>query len=202
VPLQVYAITRSSLDVGLIGLAARVPLVVFGLYGGSIADAVDRRKLVLPTSTATMLVSAVLLVQAVLQIDRVSDAAGRRHGQSAPPRARGGAVNRGVGCGTTARRDLELRARAQGAAVAACGCGCRIHAARELHVLGIAGSTGTPISSAVPQLRHSHSGQSAPCPSAHGGCSNAERSAHSGQYTSIIADMNTWLTSTSRRSHL
>jgi len=55
VPLQVYAITRSSLDVGLIGLAALVPLVVFGLYGGSIADAVDRRKLVLLTSTATML---------------------------------------------------------------------------------------------------------------------------------------------------
>ncbi|MDQ2789337.1 MAG: MFS transporter, partial [Actinomycetota bacterium] len=72
VPLQVYAITRSSLDVGLIGLAALVPLVVFGLYGGSIADAVDRRKLVLLTSTATMLVSAALLVQAVLQIDRIS----------------------------------------------------------------------------------------------------------------------------------
>jgi MFS family permease len=72
VPLQVYAITRSSLDVGLIGLAALVPLVVFGLYGGSIADAVDRRKLVLLTSTATMLVSAVLLVQAVLAINRVT----------------------------------------------------------------------------------------------------------------------------------
>ncbi|MFY9808064.1 MAG: MFS transporter, partial [Pseudonocardiaceae bacterium] len=72
VPLQVYAITRSSLDVGLIGLAALLPLVVFGLYGGSIADAVDRRKLVLSTSTATMLVSAVLLVQAVLQINRLS----------------------------------------------------------------------------------------------------------------------------------
>jgi MFS family permease len=72
VPLQVYAITGSSLDVGLIGLAGFVPLVVFGLYGGSIADAVDRRKLVLVTSTATMLVSVVLLVQAVLQINRVS----------------------------------------------------------------------------------------------------------------------------------
>ncbi len=72
VPLQVYAITRSSLDVGLLGLAAFVPLVVFGLYGGSIADAVDRRKLVLLTSTATMLVSVVLLAQAMLQINRVS----------------------------------------------------------------------------------------------------------------------------------
>ncbi|MGH3831922.1 MAG: MFS transporter [Pseudonocardiaceae bacterium] len=72
VPLQVYAITRSSLDVGLVGLAGFVPLVVFGLYGGSIADAVDRRTLVLITSTATMLVSAVLLVQAVLAVNRVS----------------------------------------------------------------------------------------------------------------------------------
>ncbi|MGH3718378.1 MAG: MFS transporter [Pseudonocardiaceae bacterium] len=71
VPLQVYTITRSSLDVGLIGLAGFVPLVVFGLYGGSIADAVDRRKLVLVTSTATMLVSIVLLVQAVLGVNRV-----------------------------------------------------------------------------------------------------------------------------------
>jgi MFS family permease len=72
VPLQMYAITHSSLDVGLVGLAAFVPLVVFGLYGGSIADAVDRRKLVLVTSTGTMLVSLVLLVQAVLQNNRIS----------------------------------------------------------------------------------------------------------------------------------
>lgn len=71
VPLQVYAITRSSLDAGLIGAVGFVPLVVFGLYGGSIADAVDRRKLVLLTSTGTMLVSVVLLAQAVLGINRV-----------------------------------------------------------------------------------------------------------------------------------
>jgi hypothetical protein len=72
VPLQVYEITHSSLYVGLIGLAGLVPLVVFGLYGGAIADAVDRRKLVLVTSTGTMLVSVFLLVQAVLQLNRVS----------------------------------------------------------------------------------------------------------------------------------
>jgi Transmembrane secretion effector len=71
VPLQVYDITRSSLQVGLIGLAGLVPLVVFGLYGGSIADAVDRRRLVLVTSTGTMLVSVVLLVQALLGVRHV-----------------------------------------------------------------------------------------------------------------------------------
>ena len=64
VPLQVYAITHSSLDVGLIGVAGLVPLIAFGLYGGAIADAVDRRTLVIITSSASMLVSAVLLVQA------------------------------------------------------------------------------------------------------------------------------------------
>jgi MFS family permease len=71
VPLQVYAITRSSLDVGLIGFASFVPLLVFGLYGGAIADAVDRRKLVIVTSTATMLVSVVLLAQAVAHLKQL-----------------------------------------------------------------------------------------------------------------------------------
>jgi MFS family permease len=64
VPLQVYAITHSSLDVGLASLAALIPLIFFGLYGGAIADAVDRRKLLLITSVGTMAVSVVLLVQA------------------------------------------------------------------------------------------------------------------------------------------
>lgn len=72
VPLQVFAITRSSLDVGLVGLVGLVPLIVFGLYGGAIADAVDRRRLVLITSTLTALVSVVLLAQAVWQLNRVS----------------------------------------------------------------------------------------------------------------------------------
>lgn len=71
VPLQVYAITKSSLDVGLIGLASFFPLLVFGLYGGAIADAVDRRKLLVLTSTATMLLSVVLLAQAVAHLDQL-----------------------------------------------------------------------------------------------------------------------------------
>ncbi len=40
-PLQVYAQTRSTVAVGLVGLAGLLPLVLFGLYGGAIADAVD-----------------------------------------------------------------------------------------------------------------------------------------------------------------
>ncbi|MBW3641168.1 MAG: MFS transporter, partial [Actinobacteria bacterium] len=46
IPIQVYAQTRSAAAVGLVGLAGLVPLIVFGLYGGAIADAVDRRRLV------------------------------------------------------------------------------------------------------------------------------------------------------------
>lgn len=71
VPLQVYAITRSSLAVGLVGLAALVPLVLFGLYGGAIADAVEKRRLVLTTSTGSALVSTVLMLQAATHLHRV-----------------------------------------------------------------------------------------------------------------------------------
>src|SRR3954449_503434 len=47
IPLQVYAITKSSFYVGLVGLVVVVPLVIMGLLGGAIADAVDRRRLTL-----------------------------------------------------------------------------------------------------------------------------------------------------------
>ena len=42
VPVQLYAITQSSAYVGLAGVFALVPLVVFGLWGGALADAFDR----------------------------------------------------------------------------------------------------------------------------------------------------------------
>ena len=66
VAVQVFAITGSSFAVGLVGLAALGPLVAFGLYGGAIADAMDRRLLGLITSTGLWLLSVVLAVQAVL----------------------------------------------------------------------------------------------------------------------------------------
>ena len=66
VPLQVYALTRSSAAVGLVGVVGLVPLVVLGLYGGAVADAVDRRRLVLATTTCQVALSAVLFAQAAL----------------------------------------------------------------------------------------------------------------------------------------
>ena len=46
VGLQVYALTHSTFKVGLVGLFALVPLIVSGLYGGSVIDALDRRKVI------------------------------------------------------------------------------------------------------------------------------------------------------------
>ncbi|MDY6049413.1 MAG: MFS transporter [Corynebacterium sp.] len=43
VPAQIFALTGSSGYVGLTGLFGLVPLVIFGLYGGAIADAFDKR---------------------------------------------------------------------------------------------------------------------------------------------------------------
>ena len=64
VAIQVYALTHSSFYVGLVGVFALVPLVVLGLYGGAIADAVDRRTLALVASAGLWTVSIALAVQA------------------------------------------------------------------------------------------------------------------------------------------
>ncbi|MDI2031625.1 MFS transporter [Saccharopolyspora sp. TS4A08] len=50
VPKQLYDITGSSFYVGLAGIFGLVPLLVFGLWGGAIADSVDRRKLLIITN--------------------------------------------------------------------------------------------------------------------------------------------------------
>jgi MFS family permease len=64
VAIQVYSLTHSSFYVGLVGVAALVPLVLLGLYGGAIADAVDRRRLALVASTGLWAVSLALAAQA------------------------------------------------------------------------------------------------------------------------------------------
>ena len=66
VPFQVFTVTRSSLEVGLTSIVALVPLVVFGLLGGAIADTIDRRVLMLLTSGGTAVASALLFVQSLL----------------------------------------------------------------------------------------------------------------------------------------
>lgn len=66
IPTQVFQITGRSLDVGITSIVALVPLVVFGLLGGAIADAMDRRVLLLITAGGTAVTSLLLFAQAVL----------------------------------------------------------------------------------------------------------------------------------------
>jgi MFS family permease len=71
VPVQVYDLSHSSLQVGLVGLVGLLPLVVFGLYGGAIADVVDRRTLYALSSVGVWLVTLGLLAQTVLHLNNV-----------------------------------------------------------------------------------------------------------------------------------
>jgi len=63
VGLQVYGITGSTLSVGVLGMFALVPLVVFGLYGGAIVDHYDRRKVALVASVVSWVAIMVLAAQ-------------------------------------------------------------------------------------------------------------------------------------------
>ncbi|WP_438294158.1 MFS transporter [Streptomyces sp. HUAS TT7] len=65
-PLQIKELTDSPLAVGAMGAVELVPLVLFGLYGGALADAVDRRKVILATEAGLGLLALVLLVNALL----------------------------------------------------------------------------------------------------------------------------------------
>ncbi len=71
VSLQVYTLTHSTFAVGLVGLCSLVPLVVFGLYGGAIADTVDRRKLGLYSAAGATVMSLTLATAALAGYHRV-----------------------------------------------------------------------------------------------------------------------------------
>lgn len=71
VSLQVYDITGSAFSVGLIGFCSLVPLVVFGLYGGAVADTVDRRKLGLFSAAGSFFLSVVLVAATFAGVERV-----------------------------------------------------------------------------------------------------------------------------------
>jgi MFS family permease len=66
IPYQVYLLTRSSLDVGLVSLAQLFPLLACSLLGGSVIDAVDRRKLIIVVEVLLAGTSAALAVNADL----------------------------------------------------------------------------------------------------------------------------------------
>lgn len=64
-PVQIKELTGSAAAVGAIGAVELVPLIVFGLYGGALADAWDKRKLILWTEAGQGLLALVLLVNAL-----------------------------------------------------------------------------------------------------------------------------------------
>ena len=66
VPAQLYLDTGNSLYVGLAGLFGLVPLVIFGLYGGALADVFDRRTMLIITTIGLIVTSALFWVQAAV----------------------------------------------------------------------------------------------------------------------------------------
>ncbi|MFI7009313.1 MFS transporter [Streptomyces sp. NPDC050145] len=72
VPKQIYDITGSSAWVGAASLAGLVPLVVFALWGGAVADTMDRRKLLLITNCGIAGTSVLFWLQAVTGLGSVA----------------------------------------------------------------------------------------------------------------------------------
>ena len=64
IPFQVYRLTGSNIAVGAVGLVELVPLIIFGLYGGALADHVDRRRLLIGCGVAQAVFTAVLAANA------------------------------------------------------------------------------------------------------------------------------------------
>ena len=66
VPYQLKNLTHSALEVGALGLVELVPLVVLGLYGGVLADRLNRRRLIICTEVVLMASTLLLFVNALL----------------------------------------------------------------------------------------------------------------------------------------
>ncbi len=66
IPYQIYLITGSSLAVGLLGLFSAIPLIALSLWGGVIADRVDRRRMLVATNICLALTSLALALSTQL----------------------------------------------------------------------------------------------------------------------------------------
>ncbi|MGA5762158.1 MFS transporter [Nonomuraea bangladeshensis] len=71
VPYQMKELTGSYLAVGLVSLAEFVPMVVCGLWGGAIADALDRRKIIVLSELGLLFTSLALMVNAMLPTPQI-----------------------------------------------------------------------------------------------------------------------------------
>ncbi len=66
-PVQIYALTKSSAIVGLLGTAQLVPLALTALWGGAVADAINRRTLLLWCEMVLLCGSLALAINARLE---------------------------------------------------------------------------------------------------------------------------------------
>jgi MFS family permease len=64
-PFQIKELTNSYWAVGLIGAVEIIPLTVFGLYGGVLADYVDRKKMIWLTEFGTLIATAILFLNSL-----------------------------------------------------------------------------------------------------------------------------------------
>lgn len=62
IPFQMYEITKSTFHVGMLGIVQLVPLVLFGFWGGALADSLDRKKLVIISEGASALGNILLIL--------------------------------------------------------------------------------------------------------------------------------------------
>ncbi len=101
IPFQIYTLTHSPALVGLLGIVELLPIVIGSLFGGAIADRVERRKLMLVAQTAIFIAAAALAAitiagrsAGVADLHLRGAAGGRRdrrqrHALGDRPRARG-----------------------------------------------------------------------------------------------------------------
>lgn len=66
VPFQIKELTNSYVAVAVSGLIEILPLVIFGLYGGVLADSLDRKKLIWVTEALSMIFTGALLINSLL----------------------------------------------------------------------------------------------------------------------------------------
>ena len=95
---QTWTLTESTVAVGAVGLAQAIPMVGFGLIGGTLADGVDRRRIVLATTIGQVALVAVLAAQALAGVGSLALLLGLVGVQSAC-----------AGLGAPARRTFPVR---------------------------------------------------------------------------------------------
>ena len=65
IPFQIKEMTHSYLAVAISGAIEIIPLIIFGLYGGVLADSVDRKKMIWATEAALLILTSILLLNSL-----------------------------------------------------------------------------------------------------------------------------------------